>query len=130
MFGLGVVRVDNKKILVTDDDPSSLRLLVYTLQHEGYQVLTAANGLEGLRKALKEKPDLVILDVMLPGIDGYDVCHRLRSDPQTANLPILMLSAKGQEMDKSTGLKVGADYYMSKPWSRSELIPKIASLLK
>ena len=120
----------DKKILVTEDDPSSLRLLVYTLQHEGYQVLTAANGLEGLKKALQEKPDLVILDVMLPGMDGFDVCHRLRSEPQTAKTPIIMLSAKGQEMDKTTGLQVGADCYMSKPWSRTELLPKIATMLK
>ena len=120
----------NKKVLVTEDDPSSLRLLVYALQHEGYQVVTATNGLEGLKKALKEQPDLVILDVMLPGMDGFEVCHRLRSEPQTSQLPILMLSAKAQEIDRGIGLKVGADDYITKPWQRLELGAKIATLLE
>ncbi len=120
----------NKKILIIEDDPGSLRLIVYSIQHEGYQVLTAANGLEGLRKAVKEEPDLVILDVMLPGMDGFEVCHRLRTEAQTAQLPILMLSAKAQEVDKATGLKVGADDYVSKPWRRFELVTKITTLLE
>jgi len=120
----------NKRILVIEDDPASLRLVGYSLQHEGYQVLTAPNGLEGLRKARNEEPDLIVLDVMLPGIDGFEICHRLRTDPKTAQLPILMLSAKGREIDKATGLKVGADDYMSKPWPRSELISKIAAMLE
>jgi len=119
----------DKKILVIEDDPASLRLMVYTLQHEGYQVITAANGLEGLRKALKEKPDLLILDVMLPGIDGFEVCHRLRAESQTAHLPILMLSGKAQEIDKDTGLKVGADDYVTKPVSPSETASRVKALL-
>jgi len=119
----------DKKILVTEDDPASLRLMVYTLQHEGYEVVTAANGLDGLRKALKEKPDLIILDVMLPGIDGFEICHRLRNEPQTAQLPILMLSAKAQEIDKATGLKVGADYYLTKPANPSEIVSRVETLL-
>jgi len=93
-------------------------------------VLTATNGLEGLRKAIKEKPDLIVLDVMLPGMDGFEVCHRLRTESQTAQLPILMLSVKGQEIDKVTGLKVGADEYVTKPWERSELLAKIATMLE
>jgi len=124
------VILTNKKILVTEDDPGSLRLMVYTLEHRGYQVLTATNGLEGLRKAIKEKPDLIVLDVMLPGMDGFEVCHRLRTESQTAQLPILMLSVKGQEIDKVTGLKVGADEYVTKPWERSELLAKIATMLE
>jgi len=120
----------NKKILVTEDDPVSLRLLVYTLQHEGYQVLTTANGLEGLRKAVKEEPDLVILDVMLSGMDGFEVCHRLRTEPQTGQLPILMLSANGEEIDKSTWLNAGVDDYISKPWHHLELVTKIATMLE
>jgi len=120
----------NKKILVTEGDPVSLRLLVYTLQHEGYQVLTTANGLEGLRKAVKEKPALVILDVMLSGIDGFEVCHRLRTEPQTGQLPILMLSASGEEIDKSAWLNAGADDYVSMPWHLRELVTKVATLLE
>ncbi len=120
----------NKKILVTEGDPVSLKFLVYTLQHEGYQVLTTANGLEGLRKAVKEEPDLVILDVMLSGIDGFEVCHRLRTEPQTGQLPILMLSANGEEIDKSTWLNAGADDYVSVPWHLRELVTKVATLLE
>ena len=120
----------NKKVLVTEDDPASLRLLVYTLQHEGYQVFTTANGLEGLRKAVKEEPDLVILDVMLSGIDGFEVCHRLRTEPQTGHLPILMLSANGEEIDKSTWLNAGVDDYISMPWNPRELVTKVATLLE
>jgi len=119
----------SKKILVIEDDPGSLRLIEYTLEQEGYQVLTAPNGLEGLRKALKENPDLVVLDVMLPGIDGFEICHRLRVEPQTAQLPILMLSAKSQEVDKATGLKEGADYYLTKPVVPSEVINRVGILL-
>ena len=119
----------NKKILVVEDDPISLRLIQYTLQHEGYQVLSAPNGLDGMRKVQEEEPDLVILDVMLPGIDGFEVCYRLRAEPQTAQLPILMLSAKAQEMDKTTGLKVGADDYLTKPASPSEIVKRVETLL-
>ena len=119
----------NKKILVIEDDPIGLRLIQYTLQHEGYQVLSAPNGLEGLRKANEENPDLVILDVMLPGIDGFEVCYRLRAEPQTAQLPILMLSAKAQDTDKTTGLKVGADDYLTKPASPSEIVKRVETLL-
>ena len=118
-----------KKILVTDDDPGSLRLMAYALQHEGYEVVTATNGRDGLKKAFKEKPDLVILDVMLPGIDGFEVCHRLRAEPETARLPVLMLSAKVQETDRATGLRVGANDYLTKPWNRAELMAKIAAML-
>ena len=102
---------------------------MYTLQHEGYEVLIAANGLEGLRKALSEKPDLVVLDIMLPGIDGFEICHRLRIEPQTAQVPILMLSAKAQEVDKATALKEGADYYLTKPVAPSEIISRVGILL-
>ena len=120
----------NKKILVIEDDPSTLRLIKYTLQQEGYEVLTVPNGLEGLRKARSEQPDLVILDVMLPGIDGFEVCHRLRAESQTAKLPILMISGKTRGIDKATGLKTGADDYVTKPWHRPELVAKIAAMLE
>jgi DNA-binding response OmpR family regulator len=119
----------NNKILVIEDDPGNSRLMKYTLEKEGYQVITAPNGLEGLRKAQMEKPDLIVLDVMLPGIDGFEICHRLRAELQTAQLPILMLSGKAQEVDKATGLKVGANDYLTKPWQRFELLTKITTML-
>jgi len=118
-----------KRILIIEDDPSVLRAISYMLEKEGYQVLTATNGLEGLSKAKGENPDLLILDVMLPGIDGFEICHRLRAESQIAHLPILMLSAKGQATDRSTGLQVGADEYLTKPVERSVLLSKIEALL-
>jgi len=119
----------NKKILVIEDDPSALRLIKYTLQQEGYEVLTVPDGLKGLRKARSEPPDLIIIDIMLPGIDGFEVCHRLRVEPQTARLPILMVSAKSREIDKATGLAVGANDYISKPADPSEIISRVGRLL-
>jgi DNA-binding response OmpR family regulator len=99
------------------------------LRHEGYEVIAATNGLEGIRKANQEAPDLVILDVMLPGMDGFEICHQLRSEPETAHLPILMFSAKAQEIDKDTGLKVGADDYLPKPAAPAEIVSRVEKLL-
>jgi DNA-binding response OmpR family regulator len=118
-----------KRILIVEDDPSVLRAISYMLEKEGYSVLTAMNGLEGLKKAKEESPDLLVLDVMLPGIDGFEICHRLRAESLTAKLPILMLSAKGQAADKSMGLGVGADEYLTKPVERTVLLGKIEALL-
>lgn len=119
----------NKKILVIDDNPSSLRLTRYTLEKKGYQILTASDGLEGLRKAREEHPDLIILDVMLPGLDGYEVCHQLRQKPETATLPILMISAKAHQDDKDIALRVGADDYLTKPVEPSTIVARVESLL-
>ena len=119
----------SKRILVIEDDPASLRLMQYILERKGYEVLTAVNGLDGLKKARSEEPDLVILDVMLPGMDGFDICYHLRAEPQTAKLPILMLSAKAREVDRDTGLKVGADYYITKPVAPAEIISSVEALL-
>ncbi|MDY6911790.1 MAG: response regulator [Chloroflexota bacterium] len=117
-----------KKILIVEDDASFLKAISYILEKEGYHTLTATNGLEGLTKAQQEKPDLMTLDVMLPGLDGFEVCNRLRGDPETARMPIIMLSAKGQEIDKATGLKVGADRYLSKPVDRHTLLDAIEEM--
>jgi len=119
----------SKKILVIEDDPGSLRLMVYTLEHQGYQVLTAINGLVGIKKAQSEEPDLIVLDIMLPGMDGFEVCHYLRAEPGTAQLPVLMLSGKAQEVDEATGLKVGADDYLIKPVVPSKIISRVTTLL-
>ena len=123
-----VIRIASK-ILVVEDDPSFSRYLCHVLEREGYQVVSANNGLEGLRKVKGESPSLLILDVMLPGLDGYELCHRLRDDPTTAAIPILMLSAKGQDTDKTTALKVGANDFFSKPVDRLVLLNKVAELL-
>jgi DNA-binding response OmpR family regulator len=117
------------KILVIEDDPTSLRLIEYALKQRGYQVLTTLNGLEGIITAQKEEPDLIMLDIMLPGIDGFEVCRRLHGGAQTAKTPILIISAKTQKEDINAGFKAGADDYLLKPASPTEIIARVESLL-
>jgi len=117
------------KILVIEDDPSYLKYLSHLLEREGHAVISATNGLQGLRMAKEENPALLLLDVMLPGLDGFEVCHRLREQALTAKLPIIMLSAKGQDADRVTALKVGANEFYSKPVDREVLLNKIKELL-
>ena len=119
----------DKRILVIEDDPGSLRLVTYTLEREGFQVIEASDGMEGLTKAQDEHPDLIILDVMLPGLDGYEVCYQLRQKLEPSVMPILMLSAKARQDDMDTGLRIGADAYLSKPVSPSILVAKVTELL-
>jgi two-component system alkaline phosphatase synthesis response regulator PhoP len=119
----------NKKILVIEDDPATLRFIEYTLKQGGYQVLSVSNGLEGLKKARDECPDLIILDIMLPGLDGFEVCHKLRQQPETAIVPVLIISAKARQEDKDIGLKMGADDYLAKPADPAEILAKVEALL-
>ena len=119
----------NERILVIEDNPGSLRFMGYTLEKKGYQVITASDGLEGLRKAQDEHPNLIILDIMLPGLDGYEVCHRLRQKPETAILPILIISAKAHQDDKDIAFRVGADDYLTKPVAPSAMVAKVEALL-
>jgi two-component system, OmpR family, alkaline phosphatase synthesis response regulator PhoP len=119
----------SKKILIIEDDPSTTRFIEYTLKQGGYQVLSESNGLEGLKKARDECPDLIILDIMLPGLDGFEVCHKLRQQPETAIMPILIISAKARQEDKDIGLKMGADDYLAKPADPSEILAKVETLL-
>jgi len=118
-----------KKLLVVDDELETLRLLEFTLRRKGYEVFTARNGTEALEKVQQERPDLIILDVMMPDMDGLEVCRRLRAMPQTARLPILMLSALGRPSDKVTGLRTGADDYIAKPVHLEELLARVEVLL-
>ncbi len=119
------------KILVVEDDPAALRLVTFTLESAGYEVISTVNGFAGLRKAQEEQPDLLVLDLMLPGIDGYEVCHRLRSDPagRERRLPILMLTAKSQQADRTMAEQVGVDLYLSKPVTPDEITAAVDSLL-
>jgi DNA-binding response OmpR family regulator len=117
------------RVLVVDDEPDIVRLLTFALQADGYQVQSAKNGSEGLERARQDKPDVVILDVMMPGMDGFEVCNELRSKPETASLPIIMLSALGQVSDRVKGLRAGADDYVPKPVNLDELSARVASLL-
>lgn len=118
-----------KKILVIEDDPTSQKFFQLVLAKEGYDVITSPNGLEGLRKVREESLDLIILDVMLPGIDGFEICNRLRTELKKTNLPIIMMSAKAQTSDRDAALRVGANAFLSKPVDRLVLIKTISGLL-
>ncbi len=118
------------RILVVDDNPQAATLLEYALQQEGFEAIKAMNGLEGLKLARSERVDLVILDILLPGIDGFEVCHRLRSAPETASTPVIMISAKSREEDRATALRIGADAYFGKPLGMAELMVAIENLLE
>lgn len=117
----------DKKILVIEDDPAASKLMQYALTQHGYEVLIASNGSDGLRKVREEGPALVILDVMLPGMDGFEVCHRLRTEGD--GLPIVMLSEKAREADRMTGFKLGANEYLVKPVSPSTVISVVDDLM-
>lgn len=118
-----------EKILIIDDDLDTLRLVGLMLQRQGYQISAASNGSQGLAKALEERPDLILLDVMMPDMDGYEVTRRLRKNPATLTIPILMFTAKTQLDDKVTGFEVGADDYLTKPTHPTELQAHVKALL-
>jgi DNA-binding response OmpR family regulator len=117
-----------EKILIIEDEADLVRGLELNLVDEGYEVAWASDGREGLRRALEDAPDLVILDIMLPGMNGLEVCRALRQ--QKANIPVIMLTAKGEEVDKVVGLEIGADDYMTKPFSVRELLARIKAHLR
>lgn len=117
-----------KKVLVVDDEPSIVTLLTYNLERAGYEVIVAFDGLDGLNKTIAEAPDVVILDIMLPKIDGITVCKRLRQ--QKITTPILMLTAKDDEIDKIKGLELGADDYMTKPFSPREVVARVKAIIR
>ncbi len=118
------------KILVADDEPDALELVGFNLKQAGFEVVTADDGAEALKKARETRPDLVLLDLMLPEIDGLEVCKALRRDPATAAIPVIMLTAKAAEIDRVLGLELGADDYVTKPFSPRELVLRVRNLLK
>ena len=117
------------RILVVDDEPEAVELVEFNLKQAGYAVITAADGAEALKKARGQTPDLIVLDVMLPEMDGFEICKTLRLDPATAKIPILMLTAKAAEIDRVLGLELGADDYLTKPFSPRELLLRIKKIL-
>lgn len=118
-----------KKILLVDDEPDIISMLKLRLEASGYDVITAVDGNIAYDKARSELPDLVILDLMLPGMDGYQVCRLLKFNEKYRHIPIIMLTAKSQKDDKDWGQKVGADFYLTKPFDAVELLNKIKELL-
>ncbi len=116
-----------KKILVVDDESKIVNIIAFNLKKEGYEVITAGDGEEGYKKALSENPDLILLDVMMPVMDGYETCKKIR---QTFNTPIIMLTARAEEVDKVLGLELGADDYVTKPFGVRELMARIKANLR
>ncbi|MCF7854189.1 MAG: response regulator [Candidatus Pacebacteria bacterium] len=119
-----------ERILVVDDERDIRELVSYNLMKDGYQVISVATGEEAITKTRSELPDLIVLDLMLPGVDGLDVCKLLKNDPTTAGIPIIMLTAKGEEADVVTGLEVGSDDYMVKPFSPRVLTARVRAVLR
>src|SRR5690606_20791906 len=119
-----------KLIALIEDEPDIQDIVAYNLKREGYQVSAALNGEDGLTMIKRRKPDLVLLDLMLPGVDGLEVCRQIRAQTETRDIPIIMVSAKGEESDVVLGLGLGADDYIAKPFSPKELIARVQAVLR
>jgi two-component system alkaline phosphatase synthesis response regulator PhoP len=117
------------RILVVDDEIYIVHILDFSLGMEGYEVLTALDGEQAIEKARAEKPDLIVLDIMMPKLDGYETCKRLKADPETKEVPVILLSAKGRNVDQKVGFEVGADDYITKPFSPRKLVERINAIL-
>ena len=124
------MRMSKGMILVIDDEEDLIELVRYNLNKEGFEVAGASDGESGLVQAKRNKPDVVIIDLMLPGIDGLEVCRALRAGSETSHIPLIMLTAKGSESDRIVGLELGADDYITKPFSPRELTARIKALLR
>ena len=119
-----------RKILIIEDERDILDLVRHYLEKEGFRTRTASDGTAGLAAVRQEHPDVIVLDLMLPGLDGLELCRKLRADPATALTPVIMLTAKAEESDKIVGLELGADDYLTKPFSPKELVARIKALLR
>jgi DNA-binding response OmpR family regulator len=126
----GASRRNRKRILVVDDEKDLVDLISYNLQRNGYDALTAYSGNEAIDVALRDQPDLIVLDLMLPGIDGTEVARRLKGEPRTRHIPIIMLTAKAEETDVVVGLTLGADDYVTKPFSMKILLARMTTVLR
>jgi len=118
-----------KEILIVDDEPSIVVPIQFLMEQQGYNVLVAENGEDALDIIYKYKPDLILLDIMLPRIDGYEVCEIVRLDPRYRDIKIIFITAKGREVEIAKGLALGADAYITKPFSNTELVSKVKELL-
>jgi DNA-binding response OmpR family regulator len=119
-----------KKIIIVEDEPDILEVIEYNLTRNGYDVSSARDGEQGLSKIKREAPDLVLLDLMLPGLDGIEICRRLKSDPATSSIPVIMVTAKTEDSDVVLGLGIGADDYIKKPFSPAELVARVKAVLR
>ena len=119
-----------ERVLIVDDDPDIIKLVTYNLNHAGFHVTSAENGRKAMDTVRKQPPDLIILDLMLPDIDGMEVCRTLRQQQSTRKIPIIMLTARGEEIDRVIGFELGADDYVQKPFSTRELVLRVKSILR
>jgi len=119
----------SKKVLIVDDEPNIVLSVEFLMQREGHEVVTAGDGQEAMDVLAAARPDLMILDVMMPRNNGFEVCAEVRADPATSGMPILMLTAKGREAEMKKGLSLGADAYITKPFSTHDLVTKVNELL-
>ncbi len=117
------------RILVVDDEIYIVHILDFSLGMEGYEVVTALDGEQALERVAEQKPDLIVLDIMMPKLDGYETCKALKSQPETKDIPVILLSAKGRNVDQKTGFEVGADDYITKPFSPRKLVERINAIL-
>ncbi|KXG75948.1 response regulator [Thermotalea metallivorans] len=122
--------MSRKKVLVVDDEQHIVELIQFNLENSGFDVLASDNGEDALKIAIEEVPDVIILDLMLPGMDGFEACKKIRSHEKTGKIPIIMLTAKSEETDKVLGLELGADDYLTKPFSVRELVARIKAVLR
>jgi two-component system alkaline phosphatase synthesis response regulator PhoP len=118
------------KVLVVDDEEYIQHILNFSFGAEGYEVVTAADGEEAVAKARNEKPDIIVLDIMMPKMDGYEACRKLKSDPKTKDIPVILLTAKGRDVDRKLGSEAGADDYVVKPFSPGRLIERVDGMMK
>jgi len=124
-----VTRVAKGRILVVDDEIYIVHILDFSLGMEGYEVVTALDGEQALERVAEQKPDLIVLDIMMPKLDGYETCKVLKSREETRDIPVILLSAKGRNVDQKTGFEVGADDYITKPFSPRKLVERINAIL-
>jgi DNA-binding response OmpR family regulator len=117
------------KVLIVDDEPDILEFLHYNLSRNGFDTVQASNGREAIRLADQEVPDLILLDIMMPKMDGYEVCQKIRSDALLKDVSIVMLTAKGREVEREKGLALGADHYITKPFSTRQVVMKVKEIL-
>lgn len=122
--------MSDKTVLIVEDDEDILELLAYNLQNAGFSPVTSQDGHDALAQVKRTTPILIILDIMLPGLDGFEVCKELKRNPKTSNIPVIMLTARGEEVDRIVGLELGADDYVVKPFSPRELILRVRAVLK
>ncbi len=117
-----------KRVLLAEDEPNIVESLTFLLERAGFEIMVESNGRQALETVLQDSPDVLVLDVMLPELDGYEILRRLRGDPRSANLPVLMLTAKGQRENRETALEYGADLFITKPFSNAEIIEAVKQL--